>query len=552
MAFTRSQARKQLNELRQIQIDSTNINECGVFNIINTNYDGNCLFSSLFDYFQGNKERFKCIPATADRLRTDTVDYILSRNSIGFQQNFDRFWWSINYNLETHVDGISEYGQNDKNDEKIKRRYREYMSQSNKFGTFSELCAAAELYGFQGYIFQQNDPTELIIYEFGFNDSVGANGSKPPVFLYFTGDTSSGHFRRLEPSIPPKAILSGKYDVNDGLQQSTKILIMRATEHRNMNLTALPPPPQRKVSCDVCNESFKMTKGLATHRKRHDEESASQKTITEITEVLQRQSWTCDVCNQSFDSSRGLATHRNRHVTQANGKTAKELNGRLVGKSNRDIQSEEHTETKSNAPSLQTECHEWKKTFEGFEFEGFENSETLEESSFDEKVESFQNFIFKANQRLPGPQHPSIKFYRLRKQKKNRRLTSAQQSRSSNPQRTDAKAKQRRRDKYQYDLAQYWYYNQRKKAVRLVMTKNAPRQCKIKMELLESHFRDTFETENNNTLESYINAERLPNVTVSEEEIRKQIKKMPLDTSPGLDRVLVKTIRNLNVAKFRQ
>lgn len=544
MAITRSQARKQVNEVNQIQIESLVINECGIFNIVDTKYDGNCLFSSLFDFFVNSKDRFRTIPTTADRIRTDTVDYVLSRNAIGFQQNWDRFWWSINYNLETHIAGISEYGQNDRNDELIKERYREYMSQSNKFGTFSELCAAAELYGFQGYIFQQNEPNEIITYEFGFTDNITANEDKPTVFLYFTGDISSGHFRRLEPIIAPNALQSGRYKVINNHQPSTKISIKRVTEHRNMNLTALPPPPPRKVSCDVCKESFKTAKGLATHRKRHDDESASHKTITESA-VVQQQSWTCDVCNQSFGSARGLVTHRNRHVKQANEKTATEVNERLVGSSTKDGQNGGNIDIyPSDSSSLQTECNEWKKTFEEFE-----NSEILDELTFDEKVASFQSFIFTANQRLPGPQHPSIKFYRLRQQKKNRKLTSAQQSRSSNPQRTDAKAKQRRRDKYQYDLAQYWYYNQRKKAVRLVMTKDQPSQCKIKMEVMESHFRGIFEIENHKTLESFPNAESFTNVIVTEEETRKQIKKMPLDTSPGLDRVLVKTIRKLNVAK---
>lgn len=469
MAFTRSKARNQMNKVNQLQIEAPNINECGIFDIIDTEYDGNCLFSALFDFFNCNKDRFKTIPASSEQIRTDTVGYILSRNAIGFQQNWDRFWWSINYNLETHIDGISEYGQNNRNDEVIKRHYREYMSQPSKFGTFSELCAAAELYRFQGYIFQQNDPNEIITYDFGFTDSSKANEIKPSVFLFFTGDTSSGHFRRLEPLIAPKVMLSGKYKVIEGQQPSTRVSIKRVTEHRNMNLTALPPPPPRKVSCDLCTESFKTAKGLATHRKRHDEVSASQVKIAE-TATFQLRSWKCDVCDQSFDSSRGLATHRNRHVRQANERTATELNERLVGTTTRDRQCGENSGTSPSESSIQTECNEWKAIFEGFE-----NSEILDEIALDEKVEAFQNFIFNANQRLPGPQHPSIKFYRLRKQKKNRKLTTAQQSRSSNPQRTDAKAKQRRRDKYQYDLAQYWYYNQRKKAVRMVMTKSAPR-----------------------------------------------------------------------------
>lgn len=90
-------------------------------------------------------------------------------------------------------------------------------------------------------------------------------------------------------------------------------------------------------------------------------------------------------------------------------------------------------------------------------------------AGFNGNVEKYQEFLFQVNQRLPG-QHPSVQYYKLSQQNKNRKVLSAQQSRSSNPQRTDAKARQRRRDKFNYDLAHYWYYNQRKKAVQAIMT----------------------------------------------------------------------------------
>ena len=74
-------------------------------------------------------------------------------------------------------------------------------------------------------------------------------------------------------------------------------------------------------------------------------------------------------------------------------------------------------------------------------------------------------------------------------------------------------------------------------------------QCKIKMDIMENHFKNVFGTANNKILESYPNSEIHHNIIVSEEEIRKQIKKIPLDTSAGPDRILVKTLRQLNVAK---
>lgn len=144
--ITRSQVQKLS---MQLQIESSSINECGVFNIIEVDYDGDCLFSSILDFVEKNKDCFKEAPQTANQIRSQAVDYILSRNSIGFQQNWDRFVGNIKFNLETRITGFSNYGSNDKADELIKLAYRSYMSKPGTFGTFSELTAAAEFYGFK-------------------------------------------------------------------------------------------------------------------------------------------------------------------------------------------------------------------------------------------------------------------------------------------------------------------------------------------------------------------------------------------------------------------
>lgn len=81
------------------------------------------------------------------------------------------------------------------------------------------------------------------------------------------------------------------------------------------------------------------------------------------------------------------------------------------------------------------------------------------------------------------------------------------------------------------------------------MTGSSVSQCKIKMDIMENHFKNVFGTVNNKTREAYPNTEAHHNIIVSEEEIRKQIKKIPMDTSAGPDRILVKTLRQLNVAK---
>lgn len=147
---------------------------------------------------------------------------------------------------------------------------------------------------------------------------------------------------------------------------------------------------------------------------------------------------------------------------------------------------------------------------------------------------------------MPGPKHPAVKFYRLRKAKKT--ITSAQFTRSSNLQRTDQKTKHRRRDKYQYDLTEYWFYNQRKKAVLEVMKSGKSRQCKIKMESIEDHFKNLLTDHNERVLESYPSKTAKSNVILTPLDIQRQLKRICMDTSAGPDRVLARTIRQLKVS----
>lgn len=81
------------------------------------------------------------------------------------------------------------------------------------------------------------------------------------------------------------------------------------------------------------------------------------------------------------------------------------------------------------------------------------------------------------------------------------------------------------------------------------MTKGTSKQCKIKMDVMERHIISVFENKNDRTLESYPTNERQQNIVLSEDDIKLQIKRMPLDTSAGPDRILVKTLRQLRVSK---
>lgn len=112
-------------------------------------------------------------------------------------------------------------------------------------------------------------------------------------------------------------------------------------------------------------------------------------------------------------------------------------------------------------------------------------------STFDDKVSEFLVFLYEVVPKLPGPKHPATKYYE--KRKKNKLVVhSAQQSRSSNPQRADKRAKLRRREKYQYELAQFQYYHQRKKVARRVMGDTNFVSCPIEINQIKQHFEDIF------------------------------------------------------------
>lgn len=115
--ITRSQSQK-------LQIESSSLHECGLFNIIEVGHDGDCLFSSTLDFIEQNKTHVKDAPLNVQRIRSQTVEYILSRNSTGFQHNWDRFFGNIKFNLEARIEGFDQYGRDDKKDDMLKDEIR--------------------------------------------------------------------------------------------------------------------------------------------------------------------------------------------------------------------------------------------------------------------------------------------------------------------------------------------------------------------------------------------------------------------------------------------
>lgn len=268
---TRSRSRLSWNQSNRFQIESLRLNERGIFNIIENGGSGNCLFLSIFEFLEHNKEYFKKIPNNAIQLRIRTVDYILSRNSIGFQENWDRFYGNVRFNLDHIIKDLSQYGKNDDKDNEIKKSYRVHMMQASNCGTFSELYALAEIYGFYGYVFQRDASNEnFTCYNFGLTSNSKRDKElqkKPALFLLFTGSTEDGHFRLRDPLTVPAFVQSGSYSLVDSsiptptdrvniIIQKSDANIQDNTSRSDVESVSIDSPPKSFI-CDVCMQSCK-------------------------------------------------------------------------------------------------------------------------------------------------------------------------------------------------------------------------------------------------------------------------------------------------------
>ena len=177
----------------------------------------------------------------------------------------------------------------------------------------------------------------------------------------------------------------------------------------------------------------------------------------------------------------------------------------------------------------------------------FENIDS--EEDFYSKVEQFSAFLANAITLLPGPQHPASRYYNARKKK---RLLNNQRKyqQSSNPERASKRDKEKRKSKYKYQLVQFQYYNQRRKAVRSILRDNNSIQCQVNIKKVQHHFTKQFSVPNDCIRSSYSNGDSLtPEINTSDDSINKEeicqaAKKIAVDTAPGPDHVLMRAIHN--------
>lgn len=259
--------------------------------IIENKGGGDCLFLTLRYFLRNSTFKFNNIPKNSTELRLQAVDYILRRNSRGFRLNFDRFRDTLIFNLQQHIPNISNYGKNSKEDADIRKSYRAHMSKPGNCGTFTELCAIAEMFGFSGYLFRRDNSEEYICHEFGLTGNENENETRPKAILLFTGPIGDGHFRLLDPTDPEKfpTLMPGKYNKNES-RSSTKPQHVTSIERAVLNITEESTErgdtqAEGGFNCDVCGQPFPTKRGMKVHRNVHtrksNETTTTQKDTTE-------------------------------------------------------------------------------------------------------------------------------------------------------------------------------------------------------------------------------------------------------------------------------
>lgn len=192
--------------------------------------------------------------------------------------------------------------------------------------------------------------------------------------------------------------------------------------------------------------------------------------------------------------------------------------------------------------SIEKEIMLWKTKFETTDYKN--------EMDFSEDVSEFSKFLSKFPDVLPGPKHPARKFYEARK-RKGFQLTNEKFS-TTNPQRKSLRKKVNRKAEYEYQITQFYYFNQRRKAVRRIYERNRENSSAIDIEAAYEHFSGVFESPNSKVKNEYssrlsdaeifeVNNNYNPLVTTN--EIISAIKGISVDTAPGPDRIIMRSIK---------
>lgn len=237
-----------LNKLQVIEDDQSSSTGKSylVFDIIENDSSGDCLFSSVLGFIKIKKVNSPNLPNDVQELRSMTVNHIIGPYNEEDHSNFDRFKDNLVINLQSEIPSFSSCSTSDKI---LKRDYASYMSSAGKYGTTAELCAMAEKCNFGFHVIRRNDSSNYTCYDYGSMEKASEHQSIPVVHLLFSGNVGRGHFRLLlpnedtfDPVIPP-----GKYILIEDHSSSrlTSIASIHSTPLAPASLSAVNVPNQQ-------------------------------------------------------------------------------------------------------------------------------------------------------------------------------------------------------------------------------------------------------------------------------------------------------------------
>ena len=168
---------------------------------------------------------------------------------------------------------------------------------------------------------------------------------------------------------------------------------------------------------------------------------------------------------------------------------------------------------------------------------------------FEKVICDIIEFLATAIESLPGPKHPAVRYYYARKKHQTIRGTSY--STTQNPERLAKRKRKNNKQKYQYEVAQFHYFNQRRKVVRSIMNDQQNVRCKMSTQSIFHHFDTLFNDQNSSTpISLALPVSTVEDIEITEEDINMAIATIKVDTSAGPDHVLLRAIKELQTSKM--
>ena len=320
--------------------------------------------------------------------------------------------------------------------------------------------------------------------------------------------------------------------------------------------------PPIKTECKICRRTFTI-RGMNIHLARcHalSQDSIIDESISEISSNsisknhadVDTMKSHCDVCGKFFKS---LKIHTSKAHPDTYRKTliSKYDNSKHhLFKTKKSIEQIPDTSKINHEGSAH--IHPVKTTGKPQAIVEFENRLTdiilhTDIASFELFYQELGKYLADAIYSLPGPKHPAVRYYNARKNTPTDYTNTY--SITKNPKRLSKRRREHNRKRYQYEVSQYLYFNQRRKVVRNIVKNQNGLQCKIPVPSIYSHFQSIFENKNDLTPLPEIDSVCTENdIEICEDEINSALHQIKSDTAPGPDRIIVRALKELQTVKL--